>query len=489
MTSQSAITALAPTKLWEIFDLFTQHPRPSRHEESVLQAIEALCDQPELSHRRDEIGNLIISKPATAGMENRQGVVMQGHIDMVPQKNADSDHDFEKDPIRTYIEDGWVSAHGTTLGADNGIGVAAALAVLVSTDIPHGPLELLITIDEESGMTGAYGLKAGWLEGSILLNLDTEDEGELYVGCAGGVDISANIPMQYEAVADDAIALEIAIRGLRGGHSGLDIDQGRGNANKLLARFLLTYGDELGVRVAQFNGGTLRNAIARESFTHICIPGANESKFMAQLNTFEQVVKTEYGTVEPNLTITADTIALPSHVYTPESCNKVVQSVSACIHGVTRMSPEFEGVVESSNNLAIVKSEGDVVSILCLARSLSDTARDDLGLSIKATFDMIGAQTKLSGEYPGWKPNPNSKVLTLMSEVYQKLYGVIPAVKVIHAGLECGLLGKPYPHWDMISFGPTIRHAHSPDEKVHIESVEKFWEYLVASLGQIPERN
>lgn len=487
------ISTLQPAALWKIFDLFTQHPRPSKHEEAVLCAIENLCDEHKLAHQRDKIGNLIIRKPATLGMEQKQTVVMQGHIDMVPQKNADSSHDFIKDPIRTQlIEDEhglWVTADGTTLGADNGIGVAAALAVLISDDIEHGPLEVLITIDEEAGMTGAEHLQPGWLNADILLNLDTEDEGELYVGCAGGVDISAQIPMTQEQIHPDHIAFELALTGLRGGHSGLNINDCRGNANKLINRFLLENAEALSLQISRFNGGTLRNAIARESFTNVVIPSDKQTQLAERIHVFLHTIQQELGSVEPTISLTANPIDLPEQVYTTNSAKRVISSVAACIHGVTRMSADFNHTVESSNNLAIVQSEGDHVTILCLARSLSDTARDDLGRSIAATFELAGANTKLSGHYPGWKPNADSKILTTCSDVHEKAFGYKPEVKVIHAGLECGLLGKPYPHWDMISFGPNIRHAHSPDEKVSVPSVKWFWDYLLEVLKAIPNKN
>ncbi len=484
----SDIRQLTPTAVWQIFHLFTQCPRPSKHEEIVLQSIETLCDEHGLRHQRDEVGNLIVRKPATSGMENRRGVIMQGHIDMVPQKNADSTHDFVKDPITTYIDGDWVTAEGTTLGADNGIGVAAALAVLTSNDIAHGPLEVLITIDEEAGMTGASGLKSGWLEGDILLNLDTEDEGELYVGCAGGVDISAKVPMQWQQPGGDYLAYEIAVRGLRGGHSGLDIDKGRGNANKFINRFLLENMQKLGIKVFDFNGGTLRNAIPRESFTKLVVPKAKLADFEKLLSEFSQTMAIEYGSVEPNLSISAEPIDLPTQVYSDESCQKLVWAIAACLNGVSRMSADFAGVTETSNNLAIVKSEGNQVSVFSLTRSLSNSARDDLARSIAATFELCDAEITIDGDYPGWKPDLNSDILARMSQGYQDLYGKTPEVKVIHAGLECGLLSEPYPHWDMISFGPTIRHAHSPDEKVHIESVEKFWVYLLDTLKNIPQK-
>lgn len=484
----TTLSQLKPHTLWKVFELLTQVPRPSKHEEAVIAMLQTWCDEHALNHERDEIGNLVIRKPATPGMESRKPVVMQGHVDMVPQKNADSNHDFERDPIRTYIDGDWVTAEGTTLGSDNGIGVAAALAVLVEEGIEHGPLEVLLTIDEESGMTGAKGLKPGWLNGEILLNLDTEDEGELYVGCAGGVDVSAKVPMQFQPCNPDDTAFVIEVRGLRGGHSGLDIDKGRGNANKIINRFLLENAAALNLRVFEFNGGTLRNAIPRESFTKIVVPDENVNELQRTLEQFCNTVRLELQRVESNLTVTLKPVDKPSQVYSPASTEKLLMAVAGCTNGVTRMSDEFPGVVETSNNLAVVKSQGELVQVLSLVRSLLNSARDELAQSIAGIFTLAGAETNIDGDYPGWNPNADSDVLTLMIERYKALYDKKPEVKVIHAGLECGLLSEPYPHWDMISFGPTIRHAHSPDEKVHIQSVEKFWTLLVDTLKHIPNK-
>lgn len=482
---------LEPKVLWQVFDLFTQCPRPSRHEETVLTAIESLCDSRKLKYFRDTIGNLIISKPATVGMEHIKGVVMQGHIDMVPQKNDDSIHNFITDPITTLIEDGWVTADGTTLGADNGIGVAAALAVLISDDIQHGPLELLITIDEESGMAGAYGLKPDTLSGDILLNLDTEDEGEIYVGCAGGVDVSAQLTMQWQPIVDtnNLCAYQISIKGLRGGHSGLDIDQGRGNANKLINQFLIQYQNALNIKVFSFNGGTLRNAIPRESFTNIVIESNRLQEFKTAIDQFTTEVTLEFGSVDTHLHIELKDIPLPKQVYAQASLELLLSSVANCVHGVTNMSDEFEGIVDTSNNLAIVKTEGDQVNVLTLVRSLNNLSRDELAKSIQDNFVNHKAKVTVSGEYPGWKPDPSSKILQTLCKVYEHEFGKVPKIKVIHAGLECGLFSQPYPHWDMISIGPTIRNAHSPDEKAHIDSVKKFWDFLTAALKAIPTNN
>lgn len=482
---------LEPKPLWDIFHLFTQHPRPSKHEEAILSAIESLCDERKLEHRRDDIGNLIIRKPATPGMEKLKGVVMQGHIDMVPQKSANSHHNFLTDPIQTEVisDNGatWLTAKGTTLGADNGIGVAAALAVLISNDLEHGPLELLITIDEEAGMTGAEHLKPGWLHGDILLNLDTEDEGELYVGCAGGVDISAQLPITKILTTNES-AYEITVSNLRGGHSGLDINAGRANANKLIIEFLKTYLDPLQLQLIHINGGTLRNALAREASIQIALPTEKAAELESAVAKYLIQQKTKYQETDPNIQLTLSPVKAPEYVYDLNSTHRLIAAVNECIHGVTAMSQEFNGVVQTSNNLAIVKTDStnEAVTLMCLARSLSDDDRDGIAHQIKAQLESHQATVTLSGQYPGWQPNPKSKMLTLMSDLHEKEYGTQPEIKVIHAGLECGLLGKAYPHWDMISFGPTIRHAHSPDERVHIKSVLWFWDFLLATLKNIP---
>lgn len=482
----SSIETLTPRPVWSIFKQICDIPHPSKHELKLRDHIRALCDDKGLKTTIDPTGNLIVSKPATEGMQDRQTVVMQGHVDMVPQKNADSDHDFVNDPINTYVDGEWLKAKGTTLGADNGIGVAAGLAVLLSDDIVHGPLELLCTIEEETSMRGAFGLQPGYLNADILLNLDTEDEGELYVGCAGGADIIATLPLQQQATPDSHIAYQIQVRGLLGGHSGLDIELGRANANQVVNRFLLTYAEKLDIRVARFNGGTLRNAIPRESFTLVTLAQNNKQAFKTAIDEFSQLMMAEYGKTETNLIIEATQAELPTQVLTTDLQNKIQLAVAACISAPLRMSDQFERVVETSNNLAIVKSYDDRIEIICLTRSLVNSARDFTCRLIAGTFEMIGATTEINGAYPGWKPDPNSAILQTMSEGYRELYGKTPAIKVIHAGLECGLLGEPYPNMDMISFGPTIRGAHSPDERCHIPSVQKFWDYLLYSLGNIP---
>jgi dipeptidase D len=482
----SSIETLQPQAVWKIFAQICAIPHPSKHEIALRNKIQQLCEDKNLSTVIDNTGNLIVKKPATKGMENRKTVVMQGHIDMVPQKNADSKHNFVTDPIETYVDGDWLKAKGTTLGSDNGLGVAAALAILLSDEIPHGPLELLCTIEEETSMRGAFGLQPGYLDADIMLNLDTEDEGELYVGCAGGVDINASIKLTRERAPENHLAFELIVNGLLGGHSGLDIDQGRGNANQIINRFLMTYQSSLEIRVTSFNGGTLRNAIPRESFTLITVPATKVEPLKIALADFEDLMKKELGATETNLAISMKAKELPDKVLTIDLQEKVINAIAACISAPFRMSDQFEGIVETSNNLAIVKSSEDSIEIKCLTRSLINSARDFAAESIAATFKLAGATTSLSGAYPGWKPDPNSAILQTMITGYQRLYDKAPEVKVIHAGLECGLLSEPYPNMDMISFGPTIRGAHSPDERCYIPSVQKFWDYLLDSIANIP---
>ena len=434
-------------------------------------------------------------KPATPGMENRKGVILQGHLDMVPQKNEDTDHDFEKDPIQAYVDGEWVRAKGTTLGADNGMGVAAGMAMLTATDIPHGPLEVLITATEETGMDGANGLKPGLLKGDILLNLDSETEGELYVGCAGGLDSTIEFNYQEEAVPADVKAFRIGIKGLKGGHSGMDINLGRGNSNKLLFRFLKTYAQELGIRVSTISGGSLRNAIPRESFAVIVLPAANETKLQAAIKEAEGIYKAELNAKEPTLQVIAEATEIPAFVIDTCTQFRLTNAVLACPNGTVRMIDSMPDTVETSNNLAIVQSKDGKIVINTLLRSSVETAKDALAQAIQAVFELekqaeVWKPDKIlfNGAYPGWKPNPDSAILKEMQEIYEQLYGKKPAIMAVHAGLECGILGSKYPNWDMISFGPTLCSPHSPDERVNIASVEKFWEYLKATLKNIPAK-
>ena len=483
------IVNLEPKLLWESFYKLTQIPRPSKKEMIAADAVADFGKSLGLETIRDEVGNVIIRKPATPGMENRKGIILQGHIDMVPQKNSDKVHDFEKDPIETYIEDGWVTANGTTLGADNGIGVAAGMAVLLSDDIEHGPVEILVTIDEETGMTGANELKPGILKGEILLNLDSEDEGELYVGCAGGTNANVKFTFkEYPFPSHNSTAYKLGVTGLKGGHSGLDINIGRANANKLLFRFLKYAVSVLGVRISSIDGGSLRNAIPRESFAVIAVPEENKEQFLEDVKEFEATYKSEYSSTEPNLQMIAEVADNPDFVMNEVVQDDLINAIQACPNGVIRMSAEMEGLVETSTNMAIIKSDKDSVTVQCLLRSSVDSARDDLESTHESLFRLAGAEIMFDGQYPGWKPNPDSPILKTMQSVYQNKWGKIPDIKGIHAGLECGILGNAYPNWDMISFGPTIRFPHSPDEKVNIATVQKFWDFLVETLKNVPEK-
>lgn len=480
------IAELEPKCVWANFYDLTQQPRPSKHEEKVRAFLVEFAKKHNLEVSVDKVGNVIMRKPATPGMENRKGVILQAHMDMVPQKNADKKHDFENDPIEAYVDGEWVTANGTTLGADNGMGVAAAMAVLASTTLKHGPVEALITTDEETGMTGAFGLEAGVLKGEMLLNLDSETEGELYVGCAGGIDATITLPLEKENVSG-MVAFKLSIRGLKGGHSGMDIILGRGNANKLMNRLLWQLSHEAGARLATLDGGSLRNAIPRESFATIVLPTGKEADLKRIVDTFYAETKAELSLVEPDYVLECESTQVPSQALTATSMANLCNLVYGIPNGVIRMSDSMPGLVETSTNMAIVKMEGDRATVCCLLRSSVDTAKADLVRNMQAVVDLLpGAQAEFSGAYPGWKPNMESPILKHMQATYHKLFGKEPKVMAIHAGLECGLLGGVYKNWDMISFGPTIMHPHSPDEKVNIESVKRFWDYLVATLENVP---
>ena len=483
------ILNLEPREPWANFYELTQVPRPSKKEDQVRQFIVGFGTSLGLETVVDEAGNVIICKPATPGMENRKSVILQGHLDMVPQKNNDTVHDFENDPIDAYIDGEWVKAKGTTLGADNGIGVAAIMAVLESTTIKHGPIEALFTVDEETGMTGASGLKPGLLEGKILLNLDSEEEGELFIGCAGG--INENITFQYKehpVPEGDFAGIMISVKGLKGGHSGVDIHEGRGNSNKIINRFLYYGHYNHGLTLSSIDGGGLRNAIPRESTALVIIPSERIYPFMHGFEKLSASIKKELSAVEPTLQIEAKIVDTPKSMIDGEVFVKLIRAIHACPNGVIRMSNEVTGLVETSTNLANVKSKDGVITIQNMLRSSVDSAKEDLKISIKSVFDLAGAETTFDGNYPGWKPNPESPILKTMQDIYKRKFGNEPKIKAIHAGLECSILGGTYPDWDMISCGPTIVSPHSPDEKVSIPSVQKFWDYLIETLANIPVR-
>jgi len=480
------IVNIEPKVVWENFYALTQVPRPSKHEEKIQEFMVNFGKSLGLQTEKDAVGNVMIRKPATPGMENRKGMVLQGHLDMVPQKNSDTKHDFAKDPIDAFIDGEWVKARGTTLGADNGMGVAAAMAVLASKELVHGPVEALFTCDEETGMTGAFGLQAGWLLGDILLNMDSEDEGELYVGCAGGVN--GNIEFEYDEmiVPKGYTSFKLIIKGLKGGHSGLDINLGRGNANKLLVRFLKFATRELDVRLAEINGGGMRNAIPREAYGIVVVPTEMVPEFLAAVAKYEAIFKAELKITEPNLSFVAEEAPKPKSLIDERVQDDLIDSVYACPNGAIRLSDSMPGLVETSTNLATVKSENGVISVKCLLRSSVDSAKEDLCEQVESVFTLAGAMVRFDGGYPGWKPDPDSQILQQMKQIYENKFGRVPEVKAIHAGLECGILGANYPHWDMISFGPTMRFPHSPDEKVNIPTVQKFWDFLVETLKNAP---
>ena len=480
------IKELKPELVWKNFYELTRIPRPSKHEEKVSEYLYNFGISLGLETIKDELGNIIIRKPATPGMEDCKGVIFQGHMDMVPQKNADTVHDFVSDPIETWIDGEWVKAKGTTLGADNGIGVAMGLAVLESKDLKHGPVEVLVTVDEETGMTGARELKPGLLKGDILINLDSETEGELYIGCAGGMDATAEIPYSTAEVSGEYKAYRLNVKGLKGGHSGMDIILCRANANKVAARVLLPLLRDLGVKLVDFEGGNMRNAIPREAFATILVPVAAEADVMAKIEEIAATVKKEYAVTDPEAAVFIEDAEAVKVYISDEDALKGVYAVLACPDGVERMSDQMPGLVETSNNLAIVKTEGGRFYVKSLLRSSVDTAKDLLAEKMAAVFALAGGSVVFDGAYSGWAPNSASPILHAMKKVYTDLYGKEPAVMAIHAGLECGIFSGAYPDWDMVSCGPTIMSPHSPDERVNIDSVEKCWDFIKAVLENIP---
>lgn len=483
------ILDLEPKEVWTNFHSLTQIARPSKHEEKIQEFMVNFGNSLGLETLKDETGNVIIKKPATPGMEDRMGVVLQSHLDMVPQKNSDKVHDFTTDPITTIVDGDWVRADKTTLGADNGIGAAATMSVLASSELVHGPIEALFTCDEETGMTGANELKPGLLNGDILLNLDSEDEGELYIGCAGGVDSTGEFKPNFENVPEGHIAFNITVKGLKGGHSGLDINLGRGNANIILNALMQMASDKFGMRLATINGGSLRNAIPREAFAVVTVPVDHKDAFSQFVSEFEAIVKAEFASADEGLSVSSSTSDIPEKVIDSTTQKGLFNAVANCPNGVIAVMSDMPGVVETSSNLAIVTMKGDMIVIASLQRSSVDAAKIKLAEQICKVFTDSGATAYSSGDYPGWKPNVNSPVLKAMKNVYLNKFGKTPEVKVIHAGLECGILAGAYPDLDMISFGPTIRHPHSPDEKVNIKTVGLFWDYLVETLKEIPVKS
>lgn len=477
---------LHPQPLFSYFEQICQVPRPSKKEEKIRKFLLDFAKENGLEALEDEIGNVLIKKPATAGMENAPTVILQTHMDMVCEKNADKEFDFDNDPIEPIITNGWVKANGTTLGADCGIGIAAQLAVLTDKNIKHGPLECLITVDEETGLTGAFALKPGFLSGSVLLNLDSEDEGEIFIGCAGGIDTLITFEYQKESSSAENKSYELKISGLLGGHSGDDIHKNRGNANKILTRFLWHFTNNFGSRLSNFDGGNLRNAIAREAIGTFCIDEKNIATMKASFEKIKAEILEEYRYAEPNLKISCREIPLPESVIDLPTQEKLLNALYACPHGVLEMSTRMEGMVETSTNLASVKFvDNNKICVTTSQRSEIESRKFVAAEMVKSVFALAGTHIEHSDGYPGWTPNPDSKILDITVKSYEELFGAKPLVRSIHAGLECGLFLEKYPHLDMVSFGPTIRGAHSPDERLDIASTEKFWKHLVDVLARI----
>lgn len=479
----NAVRDLEPRLVWNFFEDLNAVPRPSKKEERVVAFMEQFARDRQLDYTRDHVSNIIMRKPATPGLEDRVTVVLQGHVDMVHQKNADTDFDFLTEGIRSFIDGDWVKAEGTTLGADNGMGVAAIMALLDSSDIPHPPLEALFTIDEETGMTGAMELQPNQLTGQIMLNLDTEEDNELTIGCAGGVDTTATASYAQEAPPAGASGYRITVKGLQGGHSGMDIHKGFGNANKLLNRILF---DAAGVRVARIDGGGLRNAIPREALAEVAV--TDTKVFEAHMDAQRSILQAEYKTVEPGLVIECVAIPTPEQVMAADFQHKLVRAIQAAPNGVYRMSPDMENLVETSNNVARVIAASGHFECHALQRSSNESQKQDIARAVRSAFELMGCTVEHSGDYPGWQPLPGSHIVQLMSDLYRERFSEEPDVNACHAGLECGILGRNYPDMQMISFGPTIRGAHSPDERVEIASVQKFWGFLKATLERIPTR-
>lgn len=483
---ENVLKDLKPSRLYYYFEEICQIPRPSKKEGKIASYLVEFGNMHNLETIVDQTGNVIIRKPATPGMEEARSVVLQSHIDMVCEKNSDVEHDFDKDPIKPYIDGEWVKAKGTTLGADDGIGIATQLAILESKEIAHGPIECLFTVDEETGLTGAFGLDSTILKSSILLNLDSEDEGEIFIGCAGGKDTVITMNYTSEEYKDKGEGYIVKVTGLKGGHSGDDINKGLGNANKILNRVLWEAEREFGIRLSKFDAGNLRNAIAREGIASIIIPEGQGNVFEDFIKEYNLTVRAEYKITEPNLLVEAIAIERPKQVMDKNSQDKLLNSLYACPHGVIAMSQSIANFVETSTNLASVKTNDEIITVTTSQRSSVESAKHDVANMVVSVFNLAGGKSVHSDGYPGWTPNPNSEILDISKDAYKRLFGNEPKVLAIHAGLECGLIGEKYPEMDMISYGPTIKGAHSPDERLNIDTVQKFWDLTLEILKNIP---
>ena len=480
------IKDLSPKHVWGYFYELTRIPRPTGHMEAVTRFMTAFGEGLGLETLQDEVGNVLIRKPATPGMEGRKTVTLQAHLDMVPQKNASTRHDFEKDPIDAYIDGEWVTARDTTLGADDGMGVALAMAVLADKSLRHGPIEALFTIDEEQAMDGAFGLKPNFLKGDILLNCDSEKEGELFVGCAGGADM--NISFQFKEdtyIPEGDVAVKVSLTGLKGGHSGVDIHLGRANANKLMFRFLKEAVRDYGARLASVEGGSLRNAIPREAFAVVTIPGDNVEALWELVADYQDTFREEYKGIEEGIHFTAEMAELPATLIPEEIQDDFINAIEGCQNGVISMLHDFPGTVESSSNLAVVRTSNELIEISILVRSSSESRKYAICSSLESIFALAGAKVEETGGYNGWQPDIDSPLLRLARTTYKDIFGKEPEVKVMHAGLECGIIQGAYPKMDMISIGPDLEHPHSPDERVNIQSVEKVWKFITTTLERL----
>jgi dipeptidase D len=484
------IRNLEPKALWNKFADLNAVPRPSKKEERVIEFMKNFGTNLGLETFEDEIRNVIIRKPATPGMENRKALVLQGHLDMVHQKNADTVFDFDTQGIDMYVDGDWVRAKGTTLGADNGLGVATIMAILESKDIPHPAIEALFTIDEETGMTGALNLQGGILNGDILLNLDTEEDDEIGIGCAGGIDVTATAEYDEEETPEGSVAYSIKVKGLNGGHSGMDIHKGLGNANKIMNRLLFDGFDNFGLQISEIIGGSLRNAIPRESMAKVIIASVYDEAFVFDMQQIVNEIKAEFQTTEPNLEVVFEKLdTVPATVMPSIAQFYFVRAMYTAHNGVYRMSADFDNLVETSNNIAkVVVGEGKL-SVQCLTRSSVESSKFDMANALRSAFELMGCEVEFSGSYPGWSPNPKSEILDVLVSIYEKQNGAKPNVAACHAGLECGILGTNYPDMDMISFGPTIHGAHSPDERASISSAQKYWKFVLEILANIPVKN
>ncbi|MBD3408671.1 MAG: beta-Ala-His dipeptidase [Ignavibacteriales bacterium] len=478
---------LKPKLVWDIFEEMCKYPRPSKHEEKVVDYVMKWADEHKFATVRDKAGNIVVKVPATPGLEKKATVVLQGHLDMVPEKNKETQFDFLKDEIRPLIDGEWVTADGTTLGADNGIGVAAGMAVALDESVEHGPLELLMTLDEETGLTGAQGLESGMLEGKTLLNLDSEEDGALFIGCSGGLDTRGKRSVQLEDVADGALGYEIIVKGLKGGHSGLEIQKQRGNAIKILGRLLWNLTKDYEVELCDLEGGNKRNAIPRESSAVVAVSPNHETALKKYVEDYDKIVKAELSSVDPNVAIEAKKIDAPGKRFDKASRDAALDLIQAIPHGVIRMSDDMEDMVQTSTNLATIKFEEGAVHVGTSQRSSVDSEIKALGDQVISCLRLAGFEVDQGDGYPGWKPNVDSEIKNIVATAHADLFDKEPEVTAIHAGLECGIIKERYPAMDMISFGPTIEGPHSPDERVNIETVERFYKLLVETLKRIPD--